>query len=251
MRRRQQQERVDVASRGTAGAPVQAGDGAAGVPRFEDADHRPAHDDGAGHDRRRHGLVGRAQPVGVLDGDHAAPGEPPREHDHAEACGEHGGARGTGQVDAPVPRTEPVGGLLERSQDDGDGQAEWRPVHGTRDRGHRSGGRPRCRCGGGGERGVGWARLPCVRRARRGPDGDDRQRPEQRGAHHRPSRLVSPPPRAARPDRPSCPHVGTVARRRGAGQGPGPAVDEPTAMWTTRRGHRTRERAESSPGVCW
>jgi hypothetical protein len=124
VRWRQQQERIDVASRGAARPPVQAGRRAAAVPGLEDAEHRATHDGGAGPDGRRHRLVGRPQSVGVLDGHDPAAGEPPREHDHTQAGGEHRGAGDGLQVDSPVPRAVPVRGLLERSDHGRDGKAE-------------------------------------------------------------------------------------------------------------------------------
>jgi hypothetical protein len=218
---------------------------------LEGAEHRATRDGGAGDHRRRHRFVGRPQPVGVLDGHDPATGEPPREHDHTQAGGEHCGAGDGRQVGSPMPSAVPVRGLLERSDHGRDGKAEGRGVAATRD--GRPVGDPRRRAFL--ERGAGRAPLPCRgrrrRRRRRRPEGEHRQHAEQHHADHRPRGPVSRVPPAGRPCRLPRSHACTVARGGGSG-----TPREPGCGWTdpdvdNRPGTRTPGGRATGPGVCW
>ncbi|GAA3519109.1 hypothetical protein GCM10022220_69640 [Actinocatenispora rupis] len=82
---------------------MQAGrDGAAGVPGDEGADPFAGGDRVPGVHPRPDRLVRGAQPVGMVDADHADSGDRAGEHDGAGAGGEHGFPWRTGEVDATV-----------------------------------------------------------------------------------------------------------------------------------------------------
>ena len=172
MRRRVQQERVDVGRPVTARPPVQAGGRAARVPGGERAEDGPAGDGRAAHDGRHDGFVGRPQPVGVLHGQHPATGQQAREHDDTRGGGQHRSARGPGEVDPAVARSEAVRRLPERLDHGRDGWPE----------------RPRVRPRGCGDAGLVDRRAGLVDRTariapRRAPTGSGHGR---RGHAHQP-----------------------------------------------------------------
>ncbi len=134
MGRREQSQRVDVGGAVPSRAPVQAGGRAAGMPGGERAEGGTALDRRAGRDGRRHGLVGRPQPVGVLYRDHPAVGQPAGEDDHARRSRQYRHARRGGQVDSPVARAEAVRRLLERPDHRRDRRPERPGVPRTRGR---------------------------------------------------------------------------------------------------------------------
>jgi hypothetical protein len=99
-----------------------------GRERAEDgsAGHRRA-----GHDGRDDGLVGRPQPVAVLQGHHPAAGQQPGEHDEPRGGGEDGHAGGRGEVDPAMARSEAVRRLEERPDHARDRRPERPRVRGA------------------------------------------------------------------------------------------------------------------------
>jgi hypothetical protein len=204
VRRGEQPQRVDVGGPVAADAPVQAAGRAAGVPRPQRAEHVTAHDRRAGPHRGGDGLVGRPQPVGVLHGHHTAAGERAGEDDHTRRGGEHGRARGGGQVHAAVPGPEPVRRRHERPHDDRGGRAQRPGVRGTRDHGPK---RPRPR--------------------RRG-EPEVRGEPEHQGDDGRTRRAPRPSAGVRRPV-----HAAMLAGATQRGEAPRGPVDGPVRLWTT------------------
>jgi len=194
----------------------------------------------AGRDGRRHGFVGRAQPVGVLHRDHPTARQHAGEHDDAIGGGEHGGPRCAGQVDAAVARTEPVRRLLERPDDCRDRGPERPRVPGARrDRPCRVL-RGRCSSGGG-------PRRPRRSRQDRADDRDEHR------DHRRASARSTPgaPQRRFRCRGARCPiHAVTFPRRGRSGRAFRRAVDGRSRMWTTAGRDRMRQRARGARGVC-
>jgi hypothetical protein len=239
--RRQQQERVDVGDPVPAGAPVQAGGRAARMAGGEHAEDGAARHRRADRHGRRHGFVGRAQPVGVLHRDHPAACQHAGEHDDALGGGEHRGPRCAGQVDAAVARTEPVGRLLERPDDGRDGGPERPAVPGARhDRPHRVRLRGRRSSGGG-------PRHPRRSRQDRADERDEHR--DQRRARARST--SSPSRRRVRCRGAGCPiHAVTLPRRGRSGRTFRSAVDGCSPMWTTAGRDRMRQRERGARGVC-
>jgi hypothetical protein len=242
---------------------VQACARASRMPGAECAQDRATHHGRARRHRRRHGLVGRAQPVGVLHGDHPAAGQRPGEDHDTRGGGAHGGTAAGGQVDAAVAGTVAVRRCHERPDHRRSGRTERPAVRGTRRAGPvrlaRTGYRPAGRAprhGGRGRHHRNRRRRHRGRPRRRRPQDRARQRDEHRDrppahpwGYSRPGRAAAWRPRL-RGGVCGSVHADTLARRGRSGPTSRPPVDGWSCMGTTAGQERMRQWVPRVRGVC-